>query len=140
MQRVAARPDLRSRIRQRAERLADGAGRTAGRPYGFLRSRRALSGRSANCPKLSYATDPLFRAPHDAAWNVPVGIDERFTLKKVEAALEDYRFDTTFDLVYFDAFAPDTQPELWSKELFARLWLPVSPRAARWSPTRQKAW
>ena len=77
--------------------------------------------------KLSYATDPLFRALHDAAWNVPVGIDERFTLKKVEAALEDYRFDTTFDLVYFDAFAPDTQPELWSKELFARLYACLAP-------------
>lgn len=57
----------------------------------------------------------------------PVGIDERFTLKKVEAALEDYRFDTTFDLVYFDAFAPDTQPELWSKELFARLYACLAP-------------
>lgn len=77
--------------------------------------------------KLSYAADPLFRALHDAPWNVPTGIDERFTLKKVEAALENYRFDTTFDLVYFDAFAPDTQPELWSRELFGRLYACLAP-------------
>ena len=41
--------------------------------------------------------------------------------------MEVYRFETTFDLVYFDAFAPDTQPELWSKELFARLYACLAP-------------
>ena len=33
----------------------------------------------------------------------------------------NYRFDTTFDLVYFDAFAPDTQPELWTADVFRRI-------------------
>ncbi|MFQ8804317.1 MAG: MnmC family methyltransferase [Alistipes indistinctus] len=37
------------------------------------------------------------------------------------ASLLNYRFDTTFDLVYFDAFAPDAQPELWTREVFAKL-------------------
>lgn len=77
--------------------------------------------------QLSYADDPLFRTLHDAAWNVPVTVNERFTLKKVEAALEDYRFDATFDLIYFDAFAPDTQPGLWSRELFERLYARLAP-------------
>ena len=29
--------------------------------------------------------------------------------------------DTTFDAIYFDAFAPKKQPELWKKELFEKL-------------------
>ena len=26
-----------------------------------------------------------------------------------------------FDLVYFDAFAPDKQPQLWTVEIFSKL-------------------
>jgi len=39
----------------------------------------------------------------------------------LEADLVSIRFDTTFDLVYFDAFAPDSQPELWSRDVFSRI-------------------
>ena len=28
-----------------------------------------------------------------------------------------------FDLVYFDAFAPEKQPELWTEDLFSRIFL-----------------
>ena len=42
-------------------------------------------------------------------------------IRKVETSLQDYEFDTTFDLVYFDAFAPDTQPELWTADVFRRI-------------------
>ena len=60
--------------------------------------------------QLSYGADRLFMALHEAPWNVPARITERFRIRKVETSLQDYEFDTTFDLVYFDAFAPDTQP------------------------------
>jgi hypothetical protein len=37
-------------------------------------------------------------------------------LKKVKTFLEDYCLgENLYDLVYFDAFAPDVQPELWDK-------------------------
>lgn len=72
--------------------------------------------------RLAYASDSRFMALHRAPWEVAVPVDEWFTLKKRYAALADCRFDLTFDLVYFDAFAPDTQPELWSREVFARLY------------------
>ena len=32
-----------------------------------------------------------------------------------------------FDLVYFDAFGPETQPELWTREIFARIYKAMSP-------------
>lgn len=72
--------------------------------------------------RLEYAQDPLFTKLHRAAWNRHVAIDDRFVLKKRELSLEDCRFDTTFDLIYFDAFAPDTQPELWTEAIFRRLY------------------
>ena len=71
--------------------------------------------------QLSYGADRLFMALHEAPWNVPARITERFRIRKVETSLQDYEFDTTFDLVYFDAFAPDTQPELWTADVFRRI-------------------
>ena len=70
---------------------------------------------------LNVAADPLFVALHQAPWNEAVPATESFSLKKVAASLLKYRFDTTFDLVYFDASAPDAQPELWTREVFAKL-------------------
>ncbi|MEZ5072247.1 MAG: MnmC family methyltransferase [Bacteroidales bacterium] len=41
-----------------------------------------------------------------------------FTLRKEKSDFLTMRPDPYFDLVYFDAFAPDKQPELWSSNLF----------------------
>lgn len=77
--------------------------------------------------RLDYASRESFMALHRTAWDVAVPLNEAFMLKKRPCSLVDCRFDVTFDLVYFDAFAPDTQPELWSREVFARLWDHVAP-------------
>ncbi len=75
--------------------------------------------------RLGYTDDPLFDALHRAPWNVPVAITDRFRLTKYDADLTapDGAWETGgYDLVYFDAFAPDTQPELWSEALFRRIY------------------
>lgn len=77
--------------------------------------------------RLDYASDPLFVPMHEAPWGAWTEIAPHFRLKKIEASLLGYRFDDTFDLVYFDAFAPDTQPEMWSREIFAHLCDRLSP-------------
>lgn len=76
--------------------------------------------------KLDYPNQSLFRQIHAAKWGESVEINNRFAIKKMELSLLDYKFDTTFDVVYFDAFAPDTQPELWSEEVFAKLYSAMS--------------
>ena len=58
---------------------------------------------------------------YDEKWNENVLISENFIFKKVHAKLEEYISDTKFDLVYFDAFAPDKQPELWTEDIFKRI-------------------
>lgn len=70
---------------------------------------------------------PLFRQLHEAAWNRPVALTPGFTLRKVEADLTQYRFTDTFDVVYFDAFAPDKQPEMWDEEIFVRIAAALAP-------------
>jgi tRNA U34 5-methylaminomethyl-2-thiouridine-forming methyltransferase MnmC len=33
----------------------------------------------------------------------------------------------TFKLIYFDAFAPNAQPELWTKEIFEKMFAMLEP-------------
>ncbi len=78
---------------------------------------------------LSYATDPFFGEIHRAAWETPAAITPWFTLMKREADFAVCGFDAIFDVVYFDAFAPDVQPEMWSIERFAALFGTMAPGA-----------
>ena len=74
--------------------------------------------------RLGYTDDPRFVALHRAPWNMPVTITDRFRLTRYDADLTapDGAWEVgDYDLVYFDAFAPDTQPELWSEALFRRI-------------------
>lgn len=65
---------------------------------------------------------------HAAPWNRQVDITPRFRLQKIEADLNQHPFPPSFyHLIYFDAFAPDKQPELWTEEVFARLFATLQP-------------
>lgn len=63
-----------------------------------------------------------FKCLHVADWNKEIEINNLFTLKKVDAFLTDYTPQQNFDLIYFDAFAPDIQPEMWTKGVFDKMW------------------
>lgn len=57
-------------------------------------------------------------------WNIPIEITPNFTLTKIQCDLRHMELPKrAIDIVYYDAFSPATQPELWSKEIFAPLYL-----------------
>ena len=60
-------------------------------------------------------------ALHEAPWNRPIAITPLFQLLKYEGRLQDFQTEERFNLVYFDAFAPEAQPELWTLEVFEQL-------------------
>lgn len=60
----------------------------------------------------------LFLEMHTADWNNQIRINENFTLIKHRLQLSELQTDTRFHLVYFDAFAPKVQPELWTTDIF----------------------
>lgn len=62
----------------------------------------------------------LLQEMHQAPWNVPVELGSHFTLHKIHGDAVKYP-PTEVDVVYFDAFSPDVQPELWALEMFQRL-------------------
>jgi tRNA U34 5-methylaminomethyl-2-thiouridine-forming methyltransferase MnmC len=62
-----------------------------------------------------------YTAMHEAEWNKEVIITPYFHLKKIHGRLETFEPETCFDVVYFDAFAPDKQPVLWTAEIFRNI-------------------
>lgn len=63
-----------------------------------------------------------FEAIHQAPWNEEVLIHDRFVLEKLLGDFTDYQHKRKYDLVFFDAFSPEKQPEMWSESLFRKLY------------------
>lgn len=60
---------------------------------------------------------------HQAPWQEPVPVLPNFELQKIHADLTTYDLpENYYDLIYFDAFAPEKQPELWTDEIFRKLY------------------
>jgi tRNA U34 5-methylaminomethyl-2-thiouridine-forming methyltransferase MnmC len=62
-----------------------------------------------------------FTLLHNSSWNKMVEINKSFTLKKFTDQIETFSFTNNYDLVFWDAFDPITQPAVWSREIFSRL-------------------
>ena len=60
----------------------------------------------------------IFQLIHSSPWNTNVNICKKFNLKKIETDFTKVKLSGKYDLIYFDAFGPDKQPEMWTKELF----------------------
>jgi tRNA U34 5-methylaminomethyl-2-thiouridine-forming methyltransferase MnmC len=66
-------------------------------------------------------------ALHEAEWNLPIRINELFSLEKQQVDLREFESDQTFHCVFFDAFSPVEQPELWTKEIFQKIFSMILP-------------
>lgn len=58
---------------------------------------------------------------HKADWNRSVQITDNFVLEKQKGFLEEWKQLNLVDIVYFDAFAPSAQPDLWTEDIFRNL-------------------
>ncbi len=58
---------------------------------------------------------------HEEQWGVKFRLAENFNVLKEKTDFRTMNPAGKFDLVYFDAFAPDKQPKLWSAEIFSNL-------------------
>ncbi|MFM1931108.1 MAG: hypothetical protein RL226_411 [Bacteroidota bacterium] len=64
----------------------------------------------------------LFSALHKASWGLQQEISPDFTLEKHHTTLVDFSFpENHFDVVFWDAFSPRSQPDLWTESAFERV-------------------
>lgn len=67
----------------------------------------------------------LYHKLHTAAWGTAVEIVENFILTKIEADFTHFEFSKIthdIDIIYFDAFAPEKQSNMWTQEIFDKLY------------------
>ncbi len=62
-----------------------------------------------------------YLAIHQTLWEEDVALSPWFILHKIEGDFTRYSFEKGYDIIYFDAFAPEKQPEMWEQSLFNSL-------------------
>ena len=62
-----------------------------------------------------------FKFIHQSSWSKPIEINQQFSLEKSRLELNDFNTNKFYDIIYFDAFAPSKQPELWKVDVFSKL-------------------
>lgn len=75
---------------------------------------------------LNYGDPQSLQLLHQAPWNAPHAITPNFELHKLQADLLTMNIPCA-DVVYFDAFAPEKQPELWTPAVFQKIYEAMSP-------------
>jgi tRNA U34 5-methylaminomethyl-2-thiouridine-forming methyltransferase MnmC len=69
----------------------------------------------------------IFEKMHKGEWDNKVEICDQFSLTKRKQFFDEIDDFETFDLIYFDAFGYRVQPELWSTEIFQKMYNSLKP-------------
>ena len=60
---------------------------------------------------------------HSVSWNENAEINNLFSIHKIDKPAENLNYKANFfDIIYFDAFAPQFEENLWQQEMFAKLY------------------
>ncbi|WP_271406731.1 tRNA (5-methylaminomethyl-2-thiouridine)(34)-methyltransferase MnmD [Tenacibaculum soleae] len=75
--------------------------------------------------ELNYVTElnaaeqqPVFNKMHALSWEEKHEVTSNFSLTKRQQFFKDIDDKEAFDLIYFDAFGAEHQPELWTEDIF----------------------
>jgi tRNA U34 5-methylaminomethyl-2-thiouridine-forming methyltransferase MnmC len=64
----------------------------------------------------------LYQKLMKTEWDVPHVLHSYFSLSKLEAKIQEWQSDEKFDLIYFDAFGPNAQADMWKLSIFENLY------------------
>jgi len=79
--------------------------------------------------KLAPGKREAFEKMHTAGWNEEIPVTPFFVLNKIRDDFTEFVFKDKFDVVYFDAFSPEKQPEMWGEALFEKIYSHCNARA-----------
>lgn len=60
----------------------------------------------------------LFNKIHQFNWDISHNVNSNFQITKYLLDFNTFNFFNTYDIVYFDAFAPRKQPSIWTTDIF----------------------
>ncbi|MEH6764434.1 MAG: tRNA (5-methylaminomethyl-2-thiouridine)(34)-methyltransferase MnmD [Aequorivita antarctica] len=81
-----------------------------------------------NYTSLLNASEEIFLQLHDITWEEKKDISEKFRLTKQKKLFSEINSENNFHLIYFDAFGIRVQPELWTEEIFQRMYNSLKPK------------
>ena len=65
---------------------------------------------------------------HQTPWEEEyMSLSKDFYLLKRKQFFQEINDTAAFDLIYFDAFGAQNQPELWTEEIFAKMFQAIKP-------------
>lgn len=70
---------------------------------------------------IACANSMFFEQLHRSPWETDCPITPSFTLHKINADFTGYDLPGLYDVVYFDAFSPEKQPDMWSEAGFRKI-------------------
>ena len=73
------------------------------------------------CDQLKIDKD-IFLKIHNSLWENEIELSNFFVLKKINCDFTKKLFNEKYDLIYFDAFSPSKQPEMWVLDNFKKLY------------------
>ena len=82
--------------------------------------------------KINYPTiigyEEKFQQIHRADWNEKMQLSPYFSFDKINASITDIDLDLSgMDIIFFDAFSPEKQPEMWTTDIFTKVFNILSP-------------
>ena len=67
--------------------------------------------------------DSYFQKIHSAKWEIPTEISRFFELHKIQSKIQNYNIKANhYDVIYFDAFGPRAQSEMWNKVILQKMY------------------
>ena len=73
-------------------------------------------------------TQNYFQQLHQVEWSKRIKVSEKFSLLKVKTPIQGFEFlQAQFDVIFFDAFAPTKQPEMWALPVLERIVHAIKP-------------
>lgn len=87
---------------------------------------KVLAGLNYDTAVIGDNSHQIFNAIHQAEWEEFSPVTNLFSLKKVQDEIQNLAIKQPIDLVYFDAFGPNSQPEMWDIAIFEKLYTAMS--------------
>ncbi len=74
-----------------------------------------------NYPQLLHGGSVEFLKIHETPWEKVQLINDWFSIIKHHVSVQQWQPKQYYHLIYFDAFAPEKQPDMWTEEIFLKL-------------------
>jgi tRNA U34 5-methylaminomethyl-2-thiouridine-forming methyltransferase MnmC len=71
--------------------------------------------------------DEYWKKINEYQWDISALIHDYFSIIKKETSIQKFETETYFDIVFYDAFAPEKQPEMWTQDCFEKIFRILVP-------------